>query len=103
MPPKPKEFDSATSMVFLSGTFGTRLMALSTDGLSRLSVGGAMPSRMASSEKIASTDPAAPKRCPIADLVDDMAALGAASPRSRVTAPSSISSPSCVEVPWALM
>ena len=44
-------------------------------GLSRLSVGGAMLSRMASSEKIASTAPAAPSRWPIADLVDDIGDL----------------------------
>ena len=75
VPPKPKEFDSATSICFLTGTFGTRLIGVSTDGLSRLSVGGAMLSRMASSEKIASIEPAAPSRCPIADLVEDIAAL----------------------------
>ena len=76
-------------------------MAVSTDGLSRLSVGGATLSRMASTEKMASTAPAAPSRCPIADLVDDMASLPAALPNSRSTAASSISSP-IVEVPWAL-
>ena len=65
---------------------GTRSMAVSTEGLSRLSVGGAMLSRMASTEKIASTAPAAPSRCPMADLVDDMASLPAALPNRRSTA-----------------
>ena len=35
-------------------------------------VGGATWSRMARIEKIASTAPAAPSRCPIEDLVEDM-------------------------------
>src|SRR3569623_63794 len=103
VPPKPKEFESATSICFFSGTFGTRLIGVSTDGFSRFNVGGATLSRIASSEKIASTEPAAPSRCPMADFVDDIAAFGAASPSSRVTAPNSISSPSGVEVPCALM
>ena len=66
-------------------------------------VGGAIWSRMASTVKAASTAPAAPSRWPIADLVEDMATLPAAWPSRRSTAPSSISSPSGVEVPWALM
>ena len=51
---------------------GTRSIGVSTDGLSRLSVGGATPSRIARIEKIASTAPAAPSRWPIDDLVDDI-------------------------------
>ena len=78
-------------------------MSQPSDGLSRLRVGGTMLSRIASIEKIASTAPAAPSRWPIADLVEDMESLSAASPNRRLTAPSSISSPSGVEVPWALM
>jgi hypothetical protein len=39
-------------------------------------VGGAMLSRIASIEKIASTAPAAPSRWPMADLVDDMELAG---------------------------
>ncbi len=62
-----------------------------------------MLSRMASRQKIASTEPAAPSRCPMADLVELIAASPAALPSMRVTEPSSISSPSGVEVPWALM
>src|SRR5262249_20927769 len=99
VPPKPKEFDRTTSMVRLFERCGTRSIAVSTDGLSRLMVGGATPSRMARIEKIASTAPAAPNRCPIEDLVEDMHMRAAALPTRRCTAPSSISSPTGVEVP----
>jgi len=47
-------------------------MSQEGDGLSRLSVGGTIPSRIARIAKIASTLPAAPSRCPIADFVDDI-------------------------------
>ena len=69
---------------------GTRSIGVSTDGLSRLMVGGATPSRIARIEKIASTAPAAPSRCPMQDLVDDIEILPAALPTTRSTAPSSI-------------
>src|SRR3984957_14796258 len=103
VPPKPKELDSTTLMSRLRGVCGTRSIAVSTDGCSRLMVGGAMLSRIARMLKIASIAPAAPNRCPVDDLVDDIEALEAALPSSRSTAPSSISSPTCVEVPCALM
>ena len=94
----------APALIFIGlALFGTRSSAVSTDGLSRLIVGGAIWSRSASTVKAASTAPAAPRRCPIDDLVEDIAVLPAAWPSSRSTAPSSISSPSGVEVPWALM
>ena len=48
-----------------------------------------------------STAPAAPSRCPTADLVEDMAVPDAELPSRRSTAPSSIVS-AMVEVPWAL-
>jgi hypothetical protein len=67
-----------------------------------LIVGGAIWSRIARIEKIASIAPAAPSRWPVADLVEDIAGLREALARSRSTARSSISSPICVEVPWAL-
>src|SRR6476619_7661454 len=73
-------------------------MAVATEGLSRLRVGGARLSLIDSAEKIASTAPAAPRRWPIADLVDDMETLPAALPNSRSTAASSISSPIGVDV-----
>ncbi len=50
-------------------------MGVSTDGLSRLSVGGATLSRIASAEKMASIAPAAPRRWPVADLVEDMVSV----------------------------
>src|ERR1700737_554088 len=103
VPPKPKEFDSATLISRLRGAFGTRSIAVSTDGLSRLMVGGAMLSRIARMLKIASIAPAAPRRCPVDDLVDDIDTRDAALPSIRSTAPSSISSPTWVEVPCALM
>src|SRR5262249_5993233 len=103
VPPNPKLLDRTNSIGIGLALFGTRSMAVSTDGLSRLMVGGAICARIASTEKIDSTAPAAPSRCPIADLVEDMATLPAAWPSMRSTAPSSISSPSGVEVPWALM
>src|SRR5688572_17482783 len=103
VPPKPKEFDNATLIGRIRALCGTRSIAVATEGLSRLRVGGATPSRIARIEKIASTAPAAPSRCPVDDLVDDIEIFEAALPTSRSTAPSSISSPSGVEVPCALM
>src|SRR5437667_12851808 len=103
VPPNPNELDSTTSISRSLERCGTRSIGVSTDGLSKLMVGGATRSRMASTEKIASTAPAAPNRWPIDDLVDDIAIRPAALPTTRCTAASSISSPSGVEVPWALM
>src|SRR5437588_7072035 len=103
VPPKPNEFDSATFISRLRGASGTRSIAVSTDGFSRLIVGGAILSRIARMLKIVSIAPAAPSRCPVDDLVDDIDTLEAALPNSRSTAPSSISSPTWVEVPCALM
>src|SRR4051812_9475601 len=103
VPPNPKELDKTTSMSRAWALCGTRSSGVSTDGLSRLMVGGTQRSRMASTEKIASTAPAAPNRWPIEDLVDDMEMRPPALPTTRSTALTSISSPSGVEVPWALM
>src|ERR1700733_7032312 len=72
VPPKPNEFDSATLISRLRGVCGTRSIAVCTDGFSRLMVGGAMLSRIARMLKIASTAPAAPSKCPVDDLVDDI-------------------------------
>ncbi len=74
---------------------------VSTSGLSRLSVGGTIWSRIASRQKIASTAPAAPSRWPIEDLVDDIDIFAAALPIKRSTAPSSMPS-AMVDVPCAL-
>src|ERR1700749_1935748 len=103
VPPKPNELDNATLISRLRGVRGTRSIAVATDGLSRLMVGGAILSRIARMLKIASIAPAAPNQCPVDDLVDDIDTLEAALPSNRSTAPSSISSPTCVDVPWALM
>src|ERR1700686_1125057 len=62
VPPKPKEFDSTVAILIFLARLGTRSISVSTEGLSRLIVGGATESRMARVEKIASTAPAAPKR-----------------------------------------
>src|SRR4051812_24643207 len=103
VPPKPKEFDNATLTSRFFAICGTRSIAVSTDGLSRLMVGGTTLSRIARMAKIASIAPAAPSRWPVEDLVEDIATLEAALPSRRSTAPSSISSPSGVEVPCALI
>ncbi len=46
VPPKPNEFDRTTSISFFFDRCGTRSIGVSTDGLSRLMVGGTTPSRM---------------------------------------------------------
>src|SRR5260370_37220822 len=103
VPPKPNEVDSATLISRLRGVRGTRSIAVSIDGFSRLMVGGAMLSRIARMLKIASIAPAAPSRCPVDDLVDDIDTLEEALPNSRSTAPSSIPSRTWAEVPSALI
>src|SRR5688572_24643443 len=103
VPPNPNKFDNATLIGRDLALCGTRSIAVSTDGLSRLRVGGAMLSRIARMEKIASIAPAAPSRYPVDDFVEDIEIFEAALPTRRSTAPSSISSPSGVEVPCALM
>src|SRR5262245_37847501 len=50
VPPKPNELESTVSIGRFCASCGTRSMAVATEGLSRLSVGGAMLSRMASTE-----------------------------------------------------
>ena len=64
-------------------------------------MGGAIRSRSASSVAIASTAPAAPSRCPIADLVELTGTDPARSPSAALIAPVSARSFSGVEVPWA--
>src|SRR3954470_23214119 len=86
VPPKPNEFDSTVSIWRFLATCGTRSIVVSTDGLSRFSVGGATPSAVGSTEEIAWTARAAPRRWPIADFVDDIDNLPAALPTSRCTA-----------------
>src|SRR5271163_1755262 len=102
VPPNPNELDNAAWIGRLRAACGARSIAVSTAGLSRLSVGGAIWSRIARMEKIASTAPAAPRRWPIEDFVEDMVVLAAELPSSRSTACNSISSPTVVDVPCAL-
>src|SRR5437762_14105601 len=83
VPPNPNELDSTTSISRSLERCGTRSIGVSTDGLSRLMVGGATRSRMARIEKMASTAPAAPNRWPVADLVEDMLTRPAALPSKR--------------------
>src|ERR1700744_2790139 len=65
VPPNPKELDRAMLISRLRGVSGTRSIAVSTAGWSRLMVGGAILSRIARIEKIASMAPAAPSRWPV--------------------------------------
>src|SRR5262245_12400626 len=99
VPPKPKELDRAAATGRFFALWGTRSISVWTEGLSRFSVGGTMPSRIASVQKIASTAPAAPSKWPIDDLVEDIDNLPVALPYSRPTERSSISSPTGVDVP----
>src|SRR5262245_8421114 len=87
VPPKPNELESTVLISRFFAVCGTRSIAVLTEGVSRLSVGGATLSRMASTEKIASMAPAAPSRWPVADFVDDIASLPDALPNRRSTAP----------------
>src|SRR4051794_2437087 len=65
-------------------------------------VGGTTLSRSASTQKIASTPPAAPSRWPVIDLVDDTINFLDASPKQAFIACVSARSPAGVEVPCAL-
>src|SRR5262249_13703059 len=60
--PNPEELDKATFTGRQCALGGTRSIAVPTEGLSRLMVGGTTPSRIANRQKIASTAPAAPSR-----------------------------------------
>src|ERR1700678_2260311 len=102
VPPNPKLLDMATLTSCFLAFFGTKSITVVTLGFSKLMVGGTIPSRIARRQKIASTDPAAPRRWPMADLVEDMGFPGAALPMNRSTAPTSMPS-AMVEVPWALI
>ena len=51
---------------------------------------------------MASTAPAAPSRCPIADFVEETGTFAACSPSAALIARVSERSLSGVEVPWAL-
>src|SRR3546814_19503200 len=100
VPPKPKELDSARRTGRSLATWGVRSMSAQLgEGLSRLRVGGPTLSRIARIDKIASTAPAAPRRWPLADLVDDMETVLPASPNRRRTPPTSSPSTLRYQVP----
>ena len=75
----------------------------SSDGLSRFRVGGKTLSFKEIIEKIASIAPDAPSKCPVEDLVEDIKILSKFFSKSFFTALYSISSPSGVDVPCALI
>ena len=102
VPPKPKLFDSATSIGRSCATLATRSMALSRRA-SRGSGSAARPGRGSPGPR---RSPRPRRRRPAGGRWRTWSrtspGLPAASPKSRSTAPSSSSSPSGVEVPWAL-
>src|SRR6202008_480394 len=71
VPPKPKLLLSTALTLRSFALCGTRSTpAQLSSGLSRLRVGGTIWSRIARMQKILSTAPAPPRRCPMADLVE---------------------------------
>ena len=68
-----------------------------------VAIEGTPGAEAATIEKIASTTPAAPSRCPVIDLVELTATLREWSPSARLIAIVSARSPSSVEVACALM
>src|SRR4029453_355975 len=104
VPPKPKLLLSTARTGRFLASCGTKSTpSVPSLGLLRLSVGGTIWSRIARMQKMLSTAPAPPSRWPIADLVELIDNDPMALPNRRRTAPSSSSSPSGVEVPWALI
>jgi len=68
-----------------------------------LIVGGMTWSRTASAQMAVSRPPAAPRRCPVIDLVEETASFFACAPKTILIATVSTLSPVGVDVPWALM
>src|SRR6185369_14292398 len=102
VPPKPKLLLRAARTGRFLALCGTRSTpSVPSSGSSRFSVGGTIWSRIARMQKIASTAPAPPSKCPIADLVLLIDAPCKSPPSTRLTAASSIVS-AIVDVPWAL-
>src|SRR5580704_3750041 len=66
-------------------------------------VGGIIPRSMARIQNADSMAPAAPRVCPVIDLVELTAIRAACSPNTCLIACVSATSPCGVEVPWALM
>src|SRR5438067_1874762 len=70
VPPKPKEFERAILIRVFCALWGTKLRSHPSLGWSKLIVGGAIWSRRARIQKIASTEPAEPNKWPVIDLVE---------------------------------
>ena len=70
VPPNPNELLKAYSIFWSRGLFGIKFTLLVSIGLSKFNVAGRILLFKDIIEKIASTLPAAPKRCPIDDLVE---------------------------------
>jgi hypothetical protein len=77
VPPKPNEFESAPRIFILRAVSGTKSRSHAGSTSTRLAVGGAIWSRIASTVNTASIPPAAPSRCPVIDLVEETASLAA--------------------------
>jgi hypothetical protein len=102
VPPNPKEFDSTVRISFRLARCGTRSMALSTEGLSRLmrrrrDLVADRQHREDRLDRARRTEQMARSH----DLVDDIRSPSAALPNTRCTAPTRWSS-AIVEVPCAL-
>ena len=70
VPPKPNELLNAYEIFFSRGSFGNRFILVVSIGSFKLSVAGKILLFNAIIEKIDSTLPAAPSKCPIDDLVE---------------------------------
>uniref|UniRef100_A0A0A9GEU2 Uncharacterized protein n=1 Tax=Arundo donax TaxID=35708 RepID=A0A0A9GEU2_ARUDO len=104
VPPNPKELEMAARMgIFFTAANGMNAPSNSGSGCSRLSVAGAIPWWIANTLKIASTDPAAPRRWPIAPFVEENARPPdvAWSPKTDLIAFTSTASPRGVDVACA--
>ncbi len=70
VPPKPNELHNAWSAVNTFALLATKSKSHPSPGSSRLMVGGAILSLSANIVKMASTEPAAPNKWPVIDLVE---------------------------------
>src|SRR6267378_3135162 len=102
-PPKPNEFDSATSKCRCTALFGAESRSQAGSAVNWLMVGGMTPFWMASAQIASSSAPAAPSRWPVIDLVEPKINLRAWLPNTVFTAAVSAASPCGVDVPCALM
>src|SRR5690606_24167524 len=105
VPPKPKELVMAYLRRRSRACSGTQSRWHSSSWFIRLIVGGTMEVLSALMQIADSTAPAAPRRCPIIDLVElTQSRLSlACAPNTSEMARASSMSPAGVEVPCALM